>query len=67
MAAAPPGGSGQDLISMANAIRKAVGFRNIPVHEYVEVNAAIVVGRLGDLTDLEEFVRAVAAYISSGR
>ena len=34
------------------------------VHEYIEVDDAIVVGRLGALSDLEEFVGEVAAYVT---
>lgn len=48
---------------VATAIRKAVGFRNVLVHEYVEVRDDIVVRRLADLTDLEIFVRDVARQI----
>jgi uncharacterized protein YutE (UPF0331/DUF86 family) len=49
---------------LAVSMRKAVGFRNVLVHEYVEVDDAIVVGRLADLSDLEEFVSEVAAYVA---
>jgi uncharacterized protein YutE (UPF0331/DUF86 family) len=52
---------------LADPIRKAVGFRNVLVHEYVEVDDAIVVSRLGDVSDLEEFVREVAAYVTRDR
>lgn len=43
----------------ADAMRKAVGFRNVLVHEYVDVSDEIVVARLGDLDDLDRFVEAV--------
>jgi uncharacterized protein YutE (UPF0331/DUF86 family) len=46
-------------------MRKAVGFRNVLVHDYVEVDDTIVVARLKGLGDLEEFVRQVAAYVTS--
>jgi uncharacterized protein YutE (UPF0331/DUF86 family) len=49
---------------LAASIRKAVGFRNVLVHEYVEVDNAVVVDRLGDLSDLENFVSEVAAYVT---
>lgn len=49
---------------LASSIRKAVGFRNVLVHEYIEVDDAIVVARLADLSDLEEFVRETAAFIT---
>jgi uncharacterized protein YutE (UPF0331/DUF86 family) len=50
--------------NLAASVRKAVGFRNVLVHEYVKVDDEVVVGRLADLGDLEEFVRTVAEYIS---
>ncbi|BCQ10597.1 hypothetical protein JMUB5695_04055 [Mycobacterium heckeshornense] len=49
---------------MADAVRKAVGFRNVLVHEYVEVSDEIVTARLDDLSDLEAFVERVAAFIT---
>jgi len=49
---------------LAVSVRRAVGFRNVLVHEYVEVDDKIVISRLTDLSDLEEFVRAVAKYVS---
>ncbi len=47
---------------LAMSMRKAVGFRNVLVHDYIEVDDHIVVGRLKGLSDLDEFVRQVAAY-----
>jgi uncharacterized protein YutE (UPF0331/DUF86 family) len=49
---------------LAISIRKAVGFRNVLVHDYVEVDDSRVVDRLKSLDDLEEFVRQVAAYVT---
>jgi uncharacterized protein YutE (UPF0331/DUF86 family) len=49
---------------LAASVRKAVGFRNVLVHDYIEVNDAVVVARLKGLGDLEEFVRQVAAYVT---
>jgi uncharacterized protein YutE (UPF0331/DUF86 family) len=49
---------------LAASVRRAVGFRSVLVHEYVEVDDKIVVGRLADLSDLQDFVRAVAEYVS---
>jgi uncharacterized protein YutE (UPF0331/DUF86 family) len=49
---------------IADALRKAVGFRNVLVHEYVEVSDDIVTARLHDLGDLECFVEQVAAFLS---
>jgi uncharacterized protein YutE (UPF0331/DUF86 family) len=55
-----------DVLSadIADALRKAVGFRNVLVHEYVQVSDDIVTARLGDLGDLEGFVEQVAAFIT---
>jgi len=53
-------------VQLATSVRQAVGFRNVLVHEYIEVDDAIVVDRLGDLSDLEEFVGEVAAYVTAG-
>lgn len=46
---------------VSDAMRKAVGFRNVLVHEYVKVSDEVVVARLGDLRDLEQFVTQVTA------
>ncbi len=48
----------------ADALRKAVGFRNVLVHEYIEVSDEIVTARLADIGDLEAFVEQVAAFIT---
>jgi uncharacterized protein YutE (UPF0331/DUF86 family) len=53
---------GDDL---ASAIRKAVGFRNVLVHEYVAVDDAVVIRRLADLGDLEQFIEETAAFVTS--
>lgn len=45
----------------------AVGFRNVLVHDYIEVDDSIVVDRLKSLDDLEEFVRQVAAYVTGAQ
>ena len=54
---------------LAASMRKAVGFRNVLVlvHDYIEVDDSIVVDRLKSLRDLEEFVRQVAAYVTSAQ
>ena len=46
---------------LAVHMRQAVGFRNVLVHEYVEVDDRIVLDRLTDLDDLDRFVEQVAA------
>jgi uncharacterized protein YutE (UPF0331/DUF86 family) len=48
---------------LARSLARAVGFRNVLVHEYVAVDAAVVIGRLGDLSDLDDFVSAVATWM----
>jgi uncharacterized protein YutE (UPF0331/DUF86 family) len=48
---------------LAEQIRKAVGFRNVLVHEYVTVSDDIVLAQLSDLSDLRSFVRQVTAYL----
>lgn len=52
-----------DSMWLARSMRKAVGFRNILVHEYAEVDDAVVIDRLSDLSDLEAFVRALTGYV----
>lgn len=49
--------------ALADRMRQAVGFRNVLVHEYVTVDDDIVVSRLTDLGDLDEFARRVVAYL----
>lgn len=50
--------------TLAEAMRRAVGFRNVLVHEYVTVSDAIVLARLDDPTDLERFAAEVAAFVT---
>lgn len=45
----------------AEAMRLVVGFRNVLVHAYVDVDDRIVLSRPEDLSDLERFVTEVAA------
>lgn len=58
------GGHGVLAVGTADALRQAVGFRNVLVHEYVEVSDDIVVARLADLSDLDAFVEQVAAFVT---
>lgn len=51
--------------TLALSLRKAVGFRNVLVHDYIAVNDEIVVARLNALDDLDEFVRQIAVYVSA--
>lgn len=48
---------------IAESTRRAVGFRNVLVHAYVEVDDAIVRERLADLRDLRTFTVSVAAWL----
>jgi len=50
---------------LADSMRKAVGFRNVLVHEYVAVSDEIVTSRLDDLSDLEQFNRQVIAFVQA--
>lgn len=47
----------------AAAMRQAVGFRNVLVHEYAKVDDEIVLRRLADPSDLERFAAAVARWL----
>lgn len=49
----------------ADRMRMAVGFRNVLVHEYVGVDDAVVLKRLANLSDLEEFVGQVSSWLSA--
>ncbi|MFP5336027.1 MAG: type VII toxin-antitoxin system HepT family RNase toxin, partial [Actinomycetes bacterium] len=44
---------------LADQMRRAVGFRNLLVREYVAVDDAVVLRRVDDLTHLRRFVAAV--------
>lgn len=48
---------------LADRMRRAVGFRNVLVHEYVQVDDDIVVAQLADTSDLDSFVQAVLGYL----
>lgn len=50
---------------LAVAVRRAVGFRNVLIHEYVTVDDSVVTERLTDLSDLRQFVRSVAVWMDS--
>ncbi|MEO6792415.1 MAG: DUF86 domain-containing protein [Mycobacterium sp.] len=51
---------------LADSMRKAVGFRNVLVHEYVAVADEVVTSRLNDLSDLERFSQQVIAFVQRG-
>ncbi|MGH3866874.1 MAG: type VII toxin-antitoxin system HepT family RNase toxin [Pseudonocardiaceae bacterium] len=48
---------------LADRLRRVVGFRNVLVHDYVEVDDGIVLERLANLADLEDFVAVVATWV----
>jgi uncharacterized protein YutE (UPF0331/DUF86 family) len=48
---------------LADNVRRAVGFRNVLVHDYVVVDDAVVLARLADPVDLAEFASAVADWL----
>lgn len=50
---------------LAASIRRAVGFRNVLVHDYAEVDDRIVEARLADLGDLRRFVASVVEWLPS--
>ncbi|MGH3854484.1 MAG: HepT-like ribonuclease domain-containing protein [Pseudonocardiaceae bacterium] len=45
---------------LADRLRRAVGLRNVLVHDYVDVDDDIVLERLANLADLDDFVAVVA-------
>lgn len=51
---------------LGGTMRRAVGFRNVLVHEYVEVQDAVVVERLERLGDLRSFVASVSQWMTRG-
>lgn len=48
---------------LADRLARAVGFRNVLVHEYVDVDDRVVLARLQDQADLRSFVAVVAGWI----
>jgi uncharacterized protein YutE (UPF0331/DUF86 family) len=51
---------------LAARLAGAVGFRNVLVHDYVDVDDNIVLARLRDPADLAAFVGAVVVWIRPG-
>jgi len=51
----------------ADALARAVGFRNVLVHEYIDTDDAIVIARLGDLRDLQAFVTQAGTWLRPDR
>ena len=49
--------------TMAEAMRRAVGCRNVLVHEYIAVDDRVVLARLHDLSDLTGFIAMLSAWL----
>lgn len=49
---------------LAGRLARAVGFRNVLVHGYADVDDDLVVARLDDLADFDDFVVAVRAWFT---
>ncbi|MGI8720694.1 MAG: HepT-like ribonuclease domain-containing protein [Geodermatophilaceae bacterium] len=61
-------GTEQVLIdASAEAVARAVGFRNVLVHQYTEVRNDRVLANLERLADLSDFVGQVARWIDDQR
>lgn len=50
---------------LAVSMRRTVGFRNVLVHDYAEVDDRVVEARLADLGDLRDFVASVVGWFST--
>lgn len=48
---------------LADSLARAVGFRNVLVHRYVEVDDGIVIATLDRLDEFERFVAEVSAWL----
>lgn len=49
---------------LADRLGSAVGFRNLLVHQYHEVDDDLVVAHLDDVGDLSQFVREASAWLA---
>lgn len=52
---------------LAHQLSRAVGFRNVLVHDYVDVDDHVVLARLADPSNLADFVAAVAKWTTGDR
>ncbi len=50
---------------LARTMRRAVGFRNVLVHDYIDVDDDIVITRLADLSDLDAFVTGDKGWLTA--
>jgi uncharacterized protein YutE (UPF0331/DUF86 family) len=46
-------------------MRRAVGFRNVLVHDYVRVDDGVVLMRLEDVSDLDAFLTSVGSLLTT--
>lgn len=51
--------------ALASRLRSAIGFRNVLVHQYAEIDDDRVVAALDDLNDLDTYVAQVAGWTTS--
>lgn len=54
-------------LDLAVRVRQAVGFRNVLVHDYLDVDDGIVLARLHDHADLHDYRRQVTRWLSTTR
>lgn len=52
---------------LARRLGRAVGFRNVLVHQYTQVDDDRVIAMLGELGDLRQFVAEVSAWLLAKR
>jgi uncharacterized protein YutE (UPF0331/DUF86 family) len=52
-------------VALATSMAGAVGFRNVLVHGYAEVDDRLVVANLSRLPDLHAYVRAMSALLDA--
>ncbi|MEJ5946813.1 HepT-like ribonuclease domain-containing protein [Pseudokineococcus basanitobsidens] len=53
--------------AVADAVRRAVGFRDVLVHDYAVVDDGVVLARLADVSDLRTFVRSLTDWLPRSR
>jgi uncharacterized protein YutE (UPF0331/DUF86 family) len=58
-------GDGVLASSLATSLAGAVGFRNVLVHGYADVDDRLVVANLSRLSDLRAYVRAMTALLDA--
>ncbi len=50
---------------LAHEMAQAIGFRNVLVHDYIDVVDSIVIERLEDHSALNEFTRAITLWLET--